>query len=254
MIRCNSISIDDLSSIKIIYWGNSALLIRGDYPVAIQLPNEELDWLSTDKVDELIILNKAKTEEAKTVWNILMIPNPSQYLNLGLYFVSHLGNDNILVHMGPVVPPPSSMMDELAKQFAKLIKEPPKPILPVYQMVDVDPLQEVNKPMEERELPQTPTESTATPVKEKSAGSLPHDDSDKQMDPGVVDILNINNIRKNDCLHDKDSYKYEGDVKFNPKSLKSGPRVGYIDVVRTAFRSGEDDERTYVRRHTPEQI
>ncbi len=74
--------------------------------------------------------------------------------------------------------------------------------------------------MEEGELPQTPTGSTASPVKETTAGSLTLDDSDKQMDPGVVVILNIDNIRKNDHLHDKDSHKYEGDMKFNPKSFK----------------------------------
>ncbi len=165
-----------------------------------------------DKVDELIVLNKAKTEEAKMVWNILMIPNPSQYLNLGLYFVGHLDNDNLLEQMGRVVPTPLSRTDELANQFAKLSKGPPKPILPVYQMVVVDPSQEVNTPMEEGELPQTLTGSTTTPVKETSTGSLPHDNSDV----GVADILNIGNIRKNDHLQDKDSHKYEGDVKFHP--------------------------------------
>ncbi len=35
MIRCNSISIDDLSSIKIIYWDDSTLMIKDGYPVAI---------------------------------------------------------------------------------------------------------------------------------------------------------------------------------------------------------------------------
>ncbi len=57
--------------------------------MATQLPNEDIDWLLTDKVDYLIVLNKAKTEEAKTVWNILMIPNLSEYLNIGSYFVGH---------------------------------------------------------------------------------------------------------------------------------------------------------------------
>ncbi len=84
-----------------------------------------MKWLSTDKVDELIVLDKAKTEVAKTVWNILTIPNPSEYLNIGLYFVGHLDNAKIFERMGLFIPPPPSTMDELPKQFAELIKEPP---------------------------------------------------------------------------------------------------------------------------------
>ncbi len=46
-------------------------------------------------------------------------------------------------------------------------------------------------PMEKGKLQQTLNGSTASLGKEISAGLLPHDDSDKQMDPGIVDILNI---------------------------------------------------------------
>ncbi len=146
--------------------------------------------------------------------------NPSEYLNIGLYFIGHLDNDNIFERMGPFVIPPLSSTDQLAKQFAKLIKEPPKPILPVHQMVVIDPSQEVNTPMEKGKLPQTPTGSIATQVIEKIICSQLSDDSDMQMNPVIVDILNIDNIQKNDLLHDKDSHKYEGDMKFNPKSFR----------------------------------
>ncbi len=55
------------------------------------------------------------------------------------------------------------------------------------------------------------------------------------MNPVVVDILNINTIGNKECLQDSDSHKYEGDVKFNPKSFRSGQSVGYINVDVVSF-------------------
>ncbi len=51
-----------------------------------------------------------------------------------------------------------------------------------------------------------------------------------EMYPEDVSALNVQHIGEKECLQQDDNAKYAGMTKFNPKSFKSGPSVGYISV------------------------
>ncbi len=97
MLRFQSPNIVDISPMKIKHWDNSVLLVRSGYPVAVKCPsNNTLEWLTTEKEDDKFILQDAKSEEAMTECGTVMVPNLSQFINIGLYFSGHLDNDIIL--------------------------------------------------------------------------------------------------------------------------------------------------------------
>ncbi len=50
------------------------------------------------------------------------------------------------------------------------------------------------------------------------------------MDTHIIDILLLDIRSKCDRLQDIASHKYDGNMKFNPKSFKSGQNIGYHDV------------------------
>ncbi len=193
------------------------------------------NWLSSFQADKLFILNEAKSEEAETEWNTLTVPNPSEYINIDLYFRGHLDNDMVLQGQPLFVPPLGSSTDDLAKTFVNLIA-PPKTAMPVYQMVVVDPSKEINTPKEQGDpLQIQSTGETVPPTEEKVEAPKPHDDSDVEMNPAIVDILNLDNIGKKECLQNTDHHKYTSNVMFNPKIFKSGPSIGYINIDIASF-------------------
>ncbi len=78
--------------------------------------------IETD-VDEKTIIKLALSSEHNKNWNIVTIPNPSNYLNHELYLVGHLDNDNILQDIVKVLPPLTpGVTDKLADSFEKLGK------------------------------------------------------------------------------------------------------------------------------------
>ncbi len=123
MIRFCSPQINDLRPTRIQYWDNSFLLIKDSYPVGVKIPTEtETEWLTSTQEDEKTILYSALDFDTNVVWGSLTIPNPTQYLNIGLYFVGHLDIDNVLADMRRVVPLKPSVTDELTKDFGKPIQ------------------------------------------------------------------------------------------------------------------------------------
>ncbi len=165
-------------------------MVKDGYPIALKIPSEsKFEWLTTTMTDELIILNVAKTKVNKRVWSTITVLKPTEYINLGLYFLGHLDSDLILECMLQFCPPLKSETDVLAKKFENLITPPPKPVMPEFKIVVMDPLQAVNTPMEEGELKQTPPRDETAPSTEENVMVLtPHDDSDMKMNPAVVDI------------------------------------------------------------------
>ncbi len=52
--------------------------------------------------DEKTIVENVLEDDNNSVWNTIMVPNPSNYINLGLYFVGHLDSDILLESMGSI--------------------------------------------------------------------------------------------------------------------------------------------------------
>ncbi len=105
-----------------------------------------------------------------------------------------------------------------------------------FKMVVIDPSKEVDTPMEEEEKQQTPPKAeTAASIFTVVEGSNRNYNTDVKMNPKVIDILLLDNRVKTDRLQDSDSHKYDGTMKFNPKSFKSGQSVGYIDVKAVSY-------------------
>ncbi len=182
-------------------------------------------------------MNETKTEEATTERGTLTVPNPSEFINIGLYFIGHLNNNMGLQSQPKFFVPLITSTDELAKMFASLISQPPKIAKPVLTVGGTsDPSQDENTPMDIGEPKQTPcTSDTAPPTEEKTKASKPHGDSDVEMDPADVSALNVHHIREKERLQDADHIKYQGPTKFSPKSFKSGSSVGYISVKDSSF-------------------
>ncbi len=55
------------------------------------------------------------------------------------------------------------------------------------------------------------------------------------MSSKVIDILPLDTRGESDHLQDITSHKYDGNMKFNPKSFKSGQSFGYINVNVLSF-------------------
>ncbi len=145
------------------------------------------------------------------MWCILTVPNPSNYLNIGLYFVGHLDNDNILKDIGRVIPLLPSVTDYLSKEFDKLGQATIPKIISELKMVVVNPPKEVNTPMEEGEVQETPSrDETPAPISTTVDGSNCTDNVDAQMNPKVIDFLLLDTRSKNDHLQDTDKHLCKG--------------------------------------------
>ncbi len=103
MLRFGSADIDDLLPTRIQYWDNSFLFMKNGYTVGVKCPTEsDIEWLSTPSEDEKTIVENVLEDDNNSVWNTIMVPNPSNYINLGLYFVGHLDSDILLESMGSI--------------------------------------------------------------------------------------------------------------------------------------------------------
>ncbi len=100
----------------------------------------------------------------------------------------------MLPHIGNVLQIPLKATEELADIFKNHGKESKPKIMGDFKMVVVDPNQKVDTPMEEGEIEELDT------------------------------------ISERDLCQKEDMHKYMVDEKFNPKSIKSGSSVGYIDL------------------------
>ncbi len=101
---------------------NSFLLRKDGYSVGVNIPTEtNTEWLTSLQEEEKTILDNALDDEANSVSGTITIPNSANYLNIGLYFIGHLNSENILPDMERVVPLRPSEMDELMKEFGKLV-------------------------------------------------------------------------------------------------------------------------------------
>ncbi len=105
MMRFGSAIIDDLDSMRIQCWDNSFLIMKSGYLVGVKVLMEtEIDWLSTPSKDEKIIVESANEDEKNLIWDTVIVPNQSNYINISLYFVSHLDSDILLESVGKVGP------------------------------------------------------------------------------------------------------------------------------------------------------
>ncbi len=155
---------------KIKYWDNLVLMVESGYFVAIKCTsNNSFEWLTTETEGEKFILNKAKTEEATMEWDILTVPNLSEYIKKCLYFIGHLDNDMVLQSLPKVDVPQITSTDKFAKIFEKLISQPlttAKLLVTIH--ATSDPSHEENTPMNIGEPKQTPpTGDTEIPLKSK---------------------------------------------------------------------------------------
>ncbi len=97
------------------------LFVKNGYTVGVKWPTEsEIEWLSTPPEDEKTIVESALEDENNLVWKTVMVPNPSNYINLGLYFVGYLYSDILLESMGRDTPFTSKWTDELSDIFELL--------------------------------------------------------------------------------------------------------------------------------------
>ncbi len=145
--------------------------------------NISFDWLHTLNVDEEIIANKVKCEEAMMVWSTLTVPNLTEYINIDLYFIGHLHSDTVLQSQPMFVTSLSTAMDDLAAKFEKLISQPLKTI----NLYVSDPSKGKNTPMDVVEPKQIPPSSDTVPPTDENVLALRlEDDSDMKVDPAHV--------------------------------------------------------------------
>ncbi len=69
----------------------------------------------------------------------LTVPNPSEFKNIGLYFISHLDNDMILQSQPKFIVPLIMLTDYLAKTFASLISQHLKTAQPLLTVIGHEP-------------------------------------------------------------------------------------------------------------------
>ncbi len=143
-------------------------------------------------------------------WAIVTVPNPTEYLNIHLYFKGHLDSDVIK----DVETPSDLTTDKLADSFMKLGSQ--------CAIVNVSSNKEPELPMD------TPKANQSD-----NGGIKTTDDLNKEMKSDVIDSLSLDFRGESDRLSVNDIHKYTGVVKFNPKSFQSGASVGFFDLNST---------------------
>ncbi len=236
MLRFGSTEIDDLLPMRIQYWDNSFLFVKNGYTKGVKcLTENDIEWLSTHSEDEKTIIENALADENSSVWNIIMVPIPANYINLELYFAGHFESDILLESMASIGPLTSKWNEELCDIFEQLTCMKTSKMGDV-KMVVVDPKQKVDTPMEEGPGEQLPPQAPTASSQIVSVMKVTqHGDKYTAKKSGLLDILNLDTRGEKDLLQADDVHKYEGDEKFNPKSFKSGPSVGYIDVEEVSY-------------------
>ncbi len=121
MFRIGSPNIDDFSPLRIEYWDNSYLYGKSGYPVGVKVMTEvEIAWSLTPSEEEKTIVERAMSDEMNQVWDTITVPNPTHYINIGIYFDGHLDSDNMLPHIDNVLQVILKATEELADIFKNL--------------------------------------------------------------------------------------------------------------------------------------
>ncbi len=91
IIRLHSPNIDDFKPLKILYWDTPFLLVNEGKSVGIKVPTEiSVEWLTSRKDDEKDLVDRSKCMDLESDWAIVTVLNPTEYLNIHLYFKGHL--------------------------------------------------------------------------------------------------------------------------------------------------------------------
>ncbi len=219
MIRLNSNDIDDFKPLKILYWDTSFLLVNEGKPVGVKVPTEiSVEWLDSRIDAEKDLVERSKCMDLEIDCGIVTVPNPTQFLNILLFFKGHLNCDLIK----DVDTPTDPTTDKLADSFMKLGSQ--------CAVVNVSSDKEPELPMD--------MAKPATVSKVPVAGASQYDngifkttdDINKSMTNEAIDVLHLDSRGAKDCLSNEDMHKYTCVEKFNPKSFQSGSSVGFIDL------------------------
>ncbi len=117
MIRLNSNDIDDFKPLEIRYWDTSFLLINKGKPTGVKVPIViSVEWLESCVDAEKDLVERSKCIDLEIDWGIITVPNPTQFLNIHLFFKGHLNSDLIKDLETPTDP----TTDKLADSFMKL--------------------------------------------------------------------------------------------------------------------------------------
>ncbi len=85
MIRLNSKDIDDFKPLKILYW--SFLLVNEGKPVGVKVPTDiSVEWLDLHINAEKDLVERSRGMDLEIDWSIITVPNPTQFLNILLFF------------------------------------------------------------------------------------------------------------------------------------------------------------------------
>ncbi len=107
----NSNDIDDFKPLKILYWDTSFLLVGVKVPTDISVK-----WLDSRIDADKDLVDKSKCMDLEIDLGIITVPNPTQFLNILLFFKDHLDSDLIKDEETPTHP----TTDKLADSFMKL--------------------------------------------------------------------------------------------------------------------------------------
>ncbi len=208
MIGLNSCNIDDFKTLKILYCDTSFLLINEGKPLGMKAPIEiSVEWLDSHTDAEKDIVDKCNCMDREIDWGIVTVPNPTEYLNILLYFKGHLDSDLI----NNVETPTDPTTDKLADSFMKLGSQ--------CAIVNVSSDKEPEVLMD-----------TSKPCQSDNGCIKTTDDINKNMRNDVIDSLHQDFSGEKDRRSIEDIHKYTGTEKFNPKSFKRGSSVGFIDL------------------------
>ncbi len=219
MIRLNSNDIDDFKPLKILYWDTSFLLVNESKLVGVKVPTDiSVEWLDSCINAEKDVVDRSKCMDLEIDWGTVTVPNPTQLLNILLFFKGHLNSD--LIKDVETLTDPTT--DKLADSFMKLESQ--------CAIVNVSSYKETELPMD--------MAKPATVLKVPVAGASQYDndsiktsdDINKSMTNKAIDLLHLDSRGAKDRLSNEDMHKYTGVEKFNPKSFQSGSSVGFIDL------------------------
>ncbi len=119
MFRIGSANIDDFSPLRIQYWDNSYLYVKSKYTVGVKVLTEvEIKWLLTPSEEEKTIVERAMSDEMNKVWDTITVPNPTLYINFGLYFDGHLDSN----HMLPCISNVLQVLPKVTEEMADILK------------------------------------------------------------------------------------------------------------------------------------
>ncbi len=187
MIRLNRYDINDFKSLKILYWDTSFVLLSK--PVGIKVPTDiSVKWLDSGINAVKDLVERSKCMDLEIDWGNVTIPNPTQFLNILLFFKGHLDSDLIK----DVETPSDGTTDKLADSFMKLGSQ--------CVIVNVSSDKESELPMDTAK----PATVSKVPIKSASQydnGSIKTtDDINKSMTNKAIDVLHLESRGAKDRL------------------------------------------------------